>query len=68
VTSSPAPPPSTALIITHRLATAVKADRILVLDEGRIVEDSVHATLLARGRHYAACGTSNRGSAATTSE
>ena len=44
----------TTLIITHRLATAVQADRILVLDEGRIVEDGAHATLLARGGHYAA--------------
>jgi len=44
----------TAIIITHRLATAAHADRILVLDDGRIVEDGVHAALLARGGHYAA--------------
>ena len=38
----------TAIIVTHRLASARLADRILVLDGGRIVEDGTHQQLLAR--------------------
>ena len=38
----------TAIIVTHRLASARLADRILVLDAGRIVEDGTHEQLLAR--------------------
>ena len=41
----------TSVIVAHRLATAARADRILVLDRGRIIEDGTHADLLA------ACGT-----------
>ena len=37
----------TAIIVTHRLASARLADRILVLDAGRIVEDGTHEQLLA---------------------
>ncbi|MDD2877013.1 MAG: thiol reductant ABC exporter subunit CydD [Acidiphilium sp.] len=44
----------TAIIIAHRLATVRQVDRILVLDEGRIVESGSHAALLARHGVYAA--------------
>jgi len=43
----------TTLVIAHRLATVLSCDRILVLDQGRIVEEGTHAQLLARGGHYA---------------
>ena len=43
----------TALLIAHRLQTAKRADRILVVHEGRIVEDGSHEQLLARGGRYA---------------
>ncbi len=44
---------STSILIAHRLFTVQRADRILVLDHGRIIEEGDHATLLARGGHYA---------------
>ncbi len=44
----------TAFVVAHRLATAARADRILVLDAGRIVEEGTHAELLVAGGHYAA--------------
>lgn len=43
----------TTIVIAHRLATVLKADRILVMDEGRIVEEGTHQSLVARGGVYA---------------
>ncbi len=43
----------TTIVIAHRLATVLKADRILVMDGGRIVEEGTHQSLVARGGIYA---------------
>ena len=43
----------TTLVIAHRLATVQRADRILVLDSGRLVETGTHAALVAQGGIYA---------------
>ena len=43
----------TTLVIAHRLATVLKADRILVMEAGRIVEEGDHTSLVARNGVYA---------------
>jgi ATP-binding cassette, subfamily B, bacterial MsbA len=42
----------TTLVIAHRLSTVMKADRILVMEAGRIIEEGSHAQLLALGGSY----------------
>jgi ABC-type multidrug transport system fused ATPase/permease subunit len=42
----------TAIVIAHRLSTIRHVDRIIVLDQGRIVEQGSHGTLLQQGGHY----------------
>ncbi len=44
----------TAIVIAHRLSTIRAADRIIVLSEGKILEEGDHASLMAEGGHYAA--------------
>ena len=44
----------TAIIVAHRLSTAMRADRVAVIDRGRIVEIGPHDELVARGGLYAA--------------
>ncbi|MFN7521390.1 MAG: ATP-binding cassette domain-containing protein, partial [Lysobacteraceae bacterium] len=46
-------PHRTTLVIAHRLSTIERADQVLVMDGGRIVEAGTHADLLARGGTYA---------------
>ncbi|HEX3564034.1 MAG TPA: ABC transporter ATP-binding protein, partial [Acidimicrobiales bacterium] len=43
----------TAILIAHRLSTAMRADRIVVVDEGRVIEEGPHAELVALGGRYA---------------
>lgn len=54
----------TAIVIAHRLSTMRAADRILVLDAGRIVEAGPHAELMARAGRYAALTRTQLGDAA----
>ncbi|MGA2489267.1 MAG: ABC transporter ATP-binding protein [Anaerolineales bacterium] len=44
---------STSILIAHRLSTIKAADRIIVIEKGRIIETGHHAGLLAQGGHYA---------------
>lgn len=44
----------TTLVVAHRLTTAARADRVIVMDDGRIAEDGTHEELLRRGGRYAA--------------
>ena len=43
----------TTLVIAHRLATVLRADRIIVMDQGQVVEEGTHASLVAAGGLYA---------------
>ncbi|WP_309606309.1 ABC transporter transmembrane domain-containing protein [Phenylobacterium sp.] len=54
----------TTLVIAHRLATVLKADRIMVMDEGRVVEQGTHPELVARNGLYARLAALQFGAAA----
>ena len=43
----------TTLVIAHRLSTIEKADKIIVMHQGKIVETGTHTTLIKKGQHYA---------------
>lgn len=55
----------TTLVIAHRLATIQKADRIIVLDKGRLAESGSHETLIAQGVAYARLAALQFGAATT---
>ena len=43
----------TSIVIAHRLSTLLEMDRILVFDDGMIIEDGSHQQLIDQGGHYA---------------
>lgn len=51
----------TTLVVAHRLTTAARADRVVVMDRGRVVEDGSHTELLARGGVTPSCGAPSSG-------
>ncbi|HTJ74877.1 MAG TPA: ABC transporter ATP-binding protein [Acidimicrobiales bacterium] len=56
----------TTLVIAHRLQTAMGADRVVVIDDGRVAEQGTHDELLARGGRYAAMWQAFEGGPALT--
>jgi ATP-binding cassette subfamily B protein len=42
----------TSFVVAHRLSTIQEADRILVLDKGKVIEEGNHETLMALNGHY----------------
>jgi ATP-binding cassette subfamily B protein len=58
----------TSLIIAHRLSTVRRADRIHVMEHGRIVESGTHESLVAAGGQYAALWRLQTGESSTTAE
>jgi len=43
----------TTIVIAHRLATVLRADRIVVMEDGRVVEEGAHSELVAKDGLYA---------------
>ncbi|HST90623.1 MAG TPA: hypothetical protein VLJ13_00320, partial [Brevundimonas sp.] len=43
----------TTIVIAHRLATVLRADRIVVIEDGRVVQEGTHQGLMAQGGLYA---------------
>ncbi len=50
----------TVIAIAHRLSTIARMDRLIVLEQGRIVEQGTHDALLRLNGHYACCGSTSR--------
>ncbi|WP_405581803.1 ABC transporter ATP-binding protein [Streptomyces sp. NBC_01190] len=56
----------TTLVVAHRLSTAARADRVVVLDHGQVIEDGTHESLLARDGRYAELWRTFTGELSTT--